>query len=58
MSTTPIFASSFFLTGSILAASTRVQFALALTLPTGCRASRFVARPAASATRRRIRAAQ
>jgi hypothetical protein len=50
MSTTPIFASSFFLTGSILAASARVQFALALNLPTGCRASRFVARPAAYAT--------
>ena len=51
MSTTPQFAPSFFLTGSTLAASARVSFALALLkLPTGCRASRFVARPAASAT--------
>ncbi|MEM8512709.1 hypothetical protein RCH14_002025 [Massilia sp. MP_M2] len=57
MSTTPIFASSFFLTGSILAASACVP-SEALNLPTGCRASRFVARPAASATLRRIRAAQ
>ncbi len=49
MSTTPIFALLSFLTGSLPAASARVPFA-ALNLPTGCRASRFVARPAASAT--------
>jgi len=58
MSTTPIFAPSFFLTGFTLAASARVHFALALNLPTGCRASRFVARPAASATTQGFNAAQ
>jgi hypothetical protein len=50
MSTTPIFAPLSFLTGSLPAASARVPSFVALNLPTGCRASRFVARPAASAT--------
>lgn len=51
MSITANFAAPSRFSGFVLAAGAHAFLFQALTLPTGCRASRFVARPAAFATR-------